>query len=176
MTVPNIKVPDGVKVVWAILSPKVTSKDSKIKNIYFASVYISPKSKFKRQTIAHIVESIQIVRSHYDNDIKYCIASNYYKVWIDDILDSLGSLQNVQVEASRKNKVLDLIITDLHTSYLSTLTLPALDVDVNRKGVKSDQRIIVVPPAKNMNTFIRHEKQVVKIRLVKKESMVDFLS
>ena len=54
---PNILVPEGVEVVWCILSPKKIPKHAKVKTICIASVYISPKSRFKKETIAHIVHS-----------------------------------------------------------------------------------------------------------------------
>ena len=172
-TVPNIQAPSGVEVVWSIISPKKMPKWSKIKNICFASVYISPKSKFKKQTIAHIVESIQLLRSYYDDDIKYVIAGDFNKVSIEDILDSLGSLQNIQVQATRKGEILDLIITDLHTSYLPSLTLPPLDVDLDKKGVASDHNIIIFPPAKNNHSVIKREKKIIKIRPLPKQKIIE---
>ena len=44
------------------------------------------------------------------------------------------------------------------------LTLPPLDVDPNKKGVASDHKIIIFPPAKTKNTIVKREKQIVKIR------------
>ena len=63
ITEPNIQVPVGVEVIWSIISPKNPPKSATIKRICIAAIYISPKSKFKKQTISHIVESIQLVRS-----------------------------------------------------------------------------------------------------------------
>ena len=132
--------------------------------ICLASVYISPKSKFKKQTIEQLIESIHLIRSYYANDINYCISGDFNKVSIEDILDSLGSLQNIQVEATRNGEILDLMITDMHTSYLPCFTLPPLDVDQNKKGVASDHRMIIFPPAKDKNVIIKREKKEFKIR------------
>ena len=95
---PNIQVPDGVEVIWTVISPKKMPKFAKIKNICIASVYISPKSRFKKQTIAHLVESIQLMKSYYDNDVKYVISGDFNKVSVEDILDIHGSLQSIQTE------------------------------------------------------------------------------
>ena len=100
----------------------------------------------------------------YSNTEQYVLGGDYNKFPIEDILDSYGSLQSIQVQATRKGEVLDLIITDIHTSYLPCLTLPPLDVDPNKKGVASDHKIIIFPPAKNKNTIVKCEKQIVKIR------------
>merc|ERR1711954_273541 len=131
ITQPKVQVPEGVEVVWCVISPKKTPQNSKIKNICIASVYISPKYRYKKQTIAHIVESIHLIRSFYDNSISFCISGDFNKYPYQDILDCLGSLQNIQFEATRKDEVLDLIITDMHTSYLPSITLSLLEVDGN---------------------------------------------
>ena len=60
---------------------------------------------------------------------------DFNKTPIKDILDSYGPLQSIQKEATRCFDVLDLIITDLHTSYFPTLTMLSLEVDEDMKGV-----------------------------------------
>ena len=164
ITVPNITIPNGVEVVWVILSPKIQDPKSKIKRICFASVYISPRSKFKSETIAHLVESIHIIRAQYNNEIQFCCGGDYNKTPIGDLLDCLGTLQGVQKEPTRKNEVLDLIITDLHTSYLPTATLDPLTVDTGMKGVDSDHRMIIFAPVQNKNTTVRRKAKVILTR------------
>ena len=154
-----------------MISPKKAPKRATIKNICLASVYISPKSRFKKETIAHIIESIQLIRSFYDNDVRFCVSGDFNKCLIEDLLDSLGSLQNIQVKATRKGEILDLIITDMHTSYLPSLTLPALDVDEDKKGVASDHKILIFPPSNAKNCVIKREKQVIKIRPIPKKTI-----
>ena len=168
---PKVLVPEGVEVVWCVISPKNTPKQAKIKNICISSVYISPKSRYKKQTIAHIVESIHLIRSYYDNSISFCISGDFNKYPYQEILDCLGSLQNIQNEATRKGEVLDLIITDMHTSYLPSLTLPPLEVDDNKKGVPSDHRILIFPPAKNEKCVIQRQKVTFQIRPLPLESV-----
>ena len=87
-------------------------------------MYISPKSRYKKQTIAHIIESIHLIRSFYDNNASFCVSGDFNKYPYQEILDCLGSLQNIQFEPTRKGEVLDIIITDMHTLYLPSLTLP----------------------------------------------------
>ena len=159
-------------MVWCVISPKNIPKHARVKNICIASVYISPKSRFKRQTIAHIVESIQVIRSYYANEIYFWISGDFNKFPYDDILDCLGSLQSIQKEPTRKGEVLDLIITDLHTQYLPCLTLPPLDVDENKKGVASDHRILIFPPASNKQSVIKREKKTLKIRPISHQNII----
>ena len=143
---PKISVPAGVEVVWIIITPKSLPKWAKVKRICLASIYISPRSKYKSQTIEHIIESIHAIRTTYDNEISFCLGGDFNKYPIEDILDCLGSLQSIQVEHTRKNEILDLVITDMHTSYLPSTTIAPLGVDSDKKDVPSDHRIIIFPP------------------------------
>ena len=77
------------------------------------------------------------------------------------------------MEATRKKEVLDLIITDMHTYYLPSFTLPPLDVDENKKGVASDHRIIIFPPCQNKKGIIKREKQKFKMRPLSFQSIQD---
>ena len=112
-------------------------------------MYISQKSKFKSETIEHLIESLHVIKSQHDN-IHVLVLGDFNKVDISDLLDSYGQLQNIQVDPTRKDVILDLLLTDLHTSYLPTLTRPPLDVDVDKKGVASDHNIVIFPPAYTM--------------------------
>ena len=102
-----------------------------------------------------------------------CLMGDYNKVSIEDILDSLGTLQNIQVQATRKGEILDLIITDMHTQYLPSLTLPPLDVEEDKKGLQdpSDHKILIFPPASSKNLVIKRTKQEIKIRPLPKKSI-----
>ena len=49
-TDPEIAVPDNVETVWSVLTPASgTQSDHKVKRIAVASVYVSPKSKYKSE-------------------------------------------------------------------------------------------------------------------------------
>ena len=49
-----IKVPWGVEVVWALVTPKNIQNCSEIQKIVIGSVYSKPNSKKKTATIDHI--------------------------------------------------------------------------------------------------------------------------
>ena len=126
-----INVPNGVEVVWALLCPKNPSK--KPKRICFAAIYISPKSRFKTDTITHIIETIHLVRSKFNNDVCFALSGDFNKTPVRDILDSYGALQQVVTKPTRKNNILELILTDLHTYYFSPQSLPPLEVDIDKE-------------------------------------------
>ena len=82
------------------------------------------------------------------------MAGDTNKTPIEDILDCLGTLKNIQVEATRKDEILDLVITDLHTFYLPTATIAPLTVDPECKGKDSDHNIIIFPPIQLSGTKV----------------------
>ena len=91
-----IVVPNGVEAIWVMVEPKY-QKLSKFKKLCIASIYISPRSKFKSQTISHIIESIHYVRSKC-SEVNFCIFSDANRVDVSDVLHSYGALQQVVLQ------------------------------------------------------------------------------
>ena len=120
-------------------------KSQKLKKLCLASIYISPRSKFKSDTINHIIESIHYIRSK-NSEVNFCLFSDANRVDMSDVLNSYGALQQVVMKPTRKDEILDIILTDLHTSYHAPLPLPPLQVDDDQVGKDSDHRIILFPP------------------------------
>ena len=110
-----------------------------------ASIYISSRSKFKSKTITHIIETIHYVRSK-NEDVIFCIFSDANHVVITDVLNWYGALHQVVLQPTRKDKILDIILADLHTCYHSPLLVPPLQVDDDTVGKDSDHRIILFAP------------------------------
>ena len=78
---------------------------------------------------------------------------------MSDVFDSYEALQQAVMKPTRKDEILDIIITDLHTSYHAPLPLPPLQVDEDKVGKDSDHRIMLFPKTKaaleeNINTLI----------------------
>ena len=64
----NILVENGVEACWAIFTPKNT-KYSSIKRICVGSIYIAPLSKFKQESVEHIIDVIFQVKATYGNEV-----------------------------------------------------------------------------------------------------------
>ena len=66
VTQPEIEIPNGVEIAWALFVPKSSSATIlKVKRIIVGSVYISPKSRYKAETIEHIIQTIHTLRATY---------------------------------------------------------------------------------------------------------------
>ena len=157
----NIQVPTGVEACWALLKP--INKSDLIENIAAASIYVSPNSVYKTATINHIIETIHLLRSQFDNKINYIIGGDINHLKVDRILDSYGALRQIITTATRKSAILDCIITDLHTLYQMPRCLPPLQVDSDKDGSDSDHNIILLPPITSEH-ISRHGKRTVITR------------
>ena len=103
-------VPKGVEACWISLKPK--KKTHNIENIVIASIYISPNSKYKTSTINHVIDTIHLLRSKYDNKVKYIIGGDTNRVSLQRILDAYGSLCQIISFATRRKSTLDNLVTD----------------------------------------------------------------
>ena len=85
----------------------------------------------------------------------------------------MANYKTFSVNLSEKNEILDLLITDLHTSYLPTANLPPLDVDEDKAGVASDHDIIIFAPAQISKQAIKREKKNVSMRPLPLSSIME---
>ena len=123
----------------------------KVKRIAVGTFYVSPRSTHKDATIDHIIESIHILRSKYDNEIHFLLGGDLNRVNINPILDSYGALKQVISTGTRKGATLENIITDLHTFYHPPTTLAPLQVDESKKGSDSDHQVVIFALISNFN-------------------------
>ena len=116
MNTPDIIVPAEVEAVWAIITQK-TPQNHRVKRIAVGSIYVSPRSRHKDQTIEHIIQTIHILRAQFDNDINFLVGGDFNKLNITEVLDCHGGLNQVISLPTRKSATLDILLTDLHTLY-----------------------------------------------------------
>ena len=158
-TKPNIHVPKGVEACWLILKP--LEKNDLIENIAIGSIYVSPTSVYKTATIDHIIDTIHLLRSQYDNKINVLVGGDVNKVKIDRILECYGPLRQIITTATRQSAILENVITDLHTMYQQPECLPPLQVDNDKLGKDSDHNIVLLAPISINNNRKRVKKPVV---------------
>ena len=147
---PDIFVPENVEAVWAVFTPAVgCSNQLKVKRIAVCSVYVSPRSQYKSETINHLIESIHLLRAKFDNEINFCIGGDFNRLDISDILECYGGLKQIVSVNMRKSATLSIVLTDLHSFFHPPTTLAPLQVDSDKKGKDSDHGIVVLAPKSN---------------------------
>ena len=133
-----IQVKWGVEAVWALLTPKTLSQNSKIQHIACASIYSKPNSKSKSEMYDHITEAFHILNSKYQRGLHFIIAGDTNDLNLDRILCLSPKMVQVVKMPTRidpitgKESLLDPIITTLSSYYREPACLDPLDTD-NKK-------------------------------------------
>ena len=172
---PEISVPVDVEAVWSVLTPTTKGNHRmKVKRIAVGSIYVSPRSQVKNETVEHIIESIHLLRAKYDNEIHFLIGGDFNRLDVSDILDCYGGLQQIISVPTRKSATLEILLTDLHTLYHPPTTLPPLQVDSDKKGKDSDHDVVLFAPVQNMNYRQERLKKTIRIRPVLESQVLKF--
>ena len=175
VTNPDISVPENVEAAWAVFTPVSDSRHKmKVKRIAYGTVYVSPRSQHKTETIEHIIEAIHMLRAQYDNEINFCIGGDFNRLDISEILDCYGGLQQVISVPTRNSATLEILLTDLHTMYHPPTTLPPLQVDAGKKGKDSDHNIVVFAPISNPQYMVERVKKTIITRPIPESQIIKF--
>ena len=171
----DICVPDEVEAVWSVFTPVAgCTQQLKVKRIAVCSVYVSPKSKQKVETLEHIIETIHVLRAQYDNDINFLIGGDVNRLDINDILECYGGLKQIISVPTRKTATLSIVLTDLHSMFHPPTTLPPLQVDANKKGKDGDHEIVLLAPKANAQYRVERIKKVIKSRPILESQLSKF--
>ena len=156
----DVDVTEGVEAVWALF----TTTYSKVKRIAVGSFYVSPNSVYKTATIDHIIETIHVLRSKYDNEISFLCGGDVNRLNINSILDSYGALKQCVTIPTRNKAILEIVLSDISNLYHPPTTLPPLQVDCDKPGSDSDHNIVIFAPKSDANYKIERAKKSFKVR------------
>ena len=157
----NICVEKGVEACWAIFTPRNTEY-SNIKRKCVGSIYIAPLSKYKQESVDHIIDVMFQIKTRYGNEVNFFISGDFNKYPVANILSANGALKHVVSVATRKSAVLEVILTDLATLYHPPTSRPPLQVDEGKTGSNSDHNIIIYAPKSNLQ--FKKERQFTSIK------------
>ena len=148
-----IDIPWGVEAVWALITPKKTRSNSKIKRIAVCSTYSKPNSKKKSILLDHINQAFNVINTKYGNDRHFIIAGDMNDQKLDNISNLSNNMRQLVTDYTRLNPpaILDPIISTLGSYYQKPTCLPPLDSDPDTNGKPSDHLIVVMKPLDNIN-------------------------
>ena len=81
------------------------------------SIYIAPKSKYKQETVGHIIDVMFSMKARFDNKVSFVISGDFNKYPVSDILSANGTIKQVVSVATRKSAILEVILSDIATLY-----------------------------------------------------------
>ena len=170
LTNTTINIPWGVEVTWALLTPKIVTKDSVVKKIMLGAIYVKPGSKKKSATTDHIAEVYNTMRAKYGKGLQWVIAGDTNEMKLGPILRLNENLKSVVKKPTRLNKknpskstTLDNIITDLHKWYPEPKCLPPIDPDRDQDK-PSDHLTVIYEPLTVINNISGRKKRDITLR------------
>ena len=148
----SISKPWGVEIVWALLTPKQSTKSNVISKMVLGALYVKPGCKKKTALVDHIATVYNTLRAKYGLGLHWILAGDTNELKLGPILRLNANLAIVVKKPTRinhknpsKSTILDNIITDLHKWYQEPKCLPPIDPD-NDKGKPSDHLTVVFEP------------------------------
>ena len=161
----DVAVPEDVEAVWGVLHCRDNSNQKfKVNRIVVGSIYVSPKSRHKIDTIDHIIETIHHARAKFGNYVHFLLGGDFNRLDVSEILDAYGALKQFNSVPIRKGAILELLLTDLHPFYHPPTTLPPLQVDDDSNGSDSDHDIVLLAPKSNCKFKVERTRKTVKTR------------
>ena len=96
-----VSIPWGVEAVWAVLTPKNVSNDSKIQKIVVGSIYSKPDSRKKSILLDYIAQVYSQMNTKYKKGLHWLICGDTNELKLDPILQLSPSLKQVLQNPTR---------------------------------------------------------------------------
>ena len=165
----------GLVSCFLFFTPKNSDNSTyKVNRILVGSIYVSPKSRHKAETINHIIETLHYARSLYNNDIHFLFGGDFNRLDISEILNSYGALKQFVSTPTRKNALLEILLTDLHPVFHPPTTIAPLQVDADKVGSDSDHNVVVMAPRTNSQYKAERVRKTKVIRPTPQSKIDDF--
>jgi hypothetical protein len=171
----DICVPENVEATWAIFTPlSNNSGNHKVNRILVGAIYVSPRSRYKMETIDHVIEAIHSARSKFGNDVHFLIGGDFNRLDVTPILDSYGALKQIISIPTRNGATLELLLTDLHPFYHPPTTLPPLQVDDDKAGADSDHDVVLMAPSQSSHYAVERTRKTISTRPIPESKIEEF--
>ena len=159
----NIYIPYNLEIIWGIMKPK--DERAIFKRIIVCSFYSPPNSRKNAKLSDHIVTTLQMLSTQYPNS-PIIMGADRNSMDISPIINCGLKMRQIVDKPTRKNKILDVIITNVPDLYKSPVIVPPVPCDVPGAGVPSDHSVPVCVPHTD-----RHSRPVRSYRVVKRRPL-----
>ena len=170
----NIEIKKPLECLFALVKPK----DSAMQRRKFIAIcfYCPPNSKSRTKLVDLISTNVSSLRSQYI-DCGVILCGDRNDLTVQQLLSVDPSLrQIVNFPTNKKlDKTLDVICTDMFTSYQEPTRLPAIRVDSGKEGVPSNHWGVEARPRSNLSTTkARPKKETVIVRRMRDSLVAEF--
>ena len=156
----NVHIPFNLEVVWAVA--KLKGKPQDIKQIFLCSFYSPPKSGKNLNLINHISDEIHKFLAN-DPQAGLIVSGDINHLDLKALLSIEPSLKQIVPFPTRKDSLLDVIVTNLHKFYCVPQKLPPLLPDDPACAEPSDHNGVIVNPlpvSKQSSKRVRIQKKI----------------
>ena len=167
----NIPIPKSVEVVWGLMKPKVIT--GKITTIIACCFYSPPRSRKNPVLLEHLTNTLQsLLVIHPGAGV--VIAGDRNNIEISRLLKVDTTLRQTVSQNTRGQKILDVILTNLHCFYNSPEIVPPITPDIPGKGVPSDHSGVIVTPHTYSSLPPKRNKIKKNIRPIPESLLLEF--
>ena len=147
----NVEVQKPLECLFALV--KQRNPLGKAKKIIAICFYSPPRSRSNPKLIDLISTQVSSFRTQYPG-CGFIICGDRNDLKINQLLSIDPALRQIVNFSTNKNqdKTLDVVVTDLYSSFQEPRRLPAIQVDQGRQGVPSDHWGVEVLPRTNSST------------------------
>ena len=157
----NIYVPPDLEVVWGIVKPVSNVHPSK--KIIICSFY-SPPGKYRNPRLAdHITSNLHLLCTE-NPESGIILGADINSMNITPILTCGLKLRQIVDQNTRGNSILDVIFTNLSSSYKSPIIAPPVGPDNPKKAKPSNHSVPIAIPHLDRNSRPVRKYKVVNFR------------
>ena len=155
----EILIPYNLEIVWGLLRPKSDTLSSGVKELIVVSFYCPPRSPKKSKLLDHILTTVHMLLSKYQN-AGLIIGGDKNDLNIGSLISGIPKVRQIVTKNTHKNKILDIIITNLHQFYQVPVIVPPVQPDDPARGVPSDHSVPLAVPLSAAHHVTREYKTV----------------
>lgn len=147
----NVNIPNPLECLFALVRP-IQNQAGKLKKILAVCFYSPPRSRKNSQLIDLMTVEISRLRVQHNRcGVKICGDRNDLE--IEELMPGDPTLRQIVIHNTSKNKdkVLDVVVTNLYAGYQDLVLLHAVQVYPGRQGVSSDHARLEVKPRTNLS-------------------------
>ena len=139
----NIHIPYNLEIIWGIMKPK--DERAIFKRIIVCSFYSPPNSRKNAKLSDHIVTTLHMLSTQYPNS-PIIMGADRNSMDISPIINCGLKMKQLVDKPTRRDKILDVIITNVPDLYKSPIIVPPVPCDDPTAGVPSDHHVPVCVP------------------------------
>jgi hypothetical protein len=169
----SVIVPHKLECQWGLLRPKLVSPTSPYKEHIICAFYSPPNSKKNKKLLDHIISTMHQLLTKYPK-AGYLIGGDKNSLPIAPIISALPKCQQIVTQNTYKDKILDIILTNMSHLYSVPYIAPAVQPDDIRHASPSDHNIPVAVPLAGAHSVKTREYSIKISRPLPKSGLLEF--